>query len=62
MRYALMILGAIGLGVGFLMLANANHPNHISQAILVVQLGGVFLAIGMATSDIVQAIIASRRS
>ena len=62
MRYALMILGAIGLGVGFFMLANAHHPDHISQGILVVQLGGAFLAIGMAATDIVEAIRAGRRT
>ena len=61
MRYALMLLGAIGVAVGFLMFANARHPEHITQATLVVQLGGVFLAIGMASMDIVDA-IKSRRS
>ena len=62
MRYVLLILGAIGLGLGFLMFANAHHPDHISQATVVVQLGGVFLAIGMATTDIVEAIKGGRRS
>jgi hypothetical protein len=62
MRYVLLILGAIGLGLGFLMFANAHHPNVIPQAAVVVQLGGIFLAIGMATTDIVEAIKASRRS
>jgi hypothetical protein len=62
MRYLLTILGAIGLGMGFLMFANARLPDHISQATVVVQLGGIFLAIGMATIDIVEAIKGSRRS
>jgi hypothetical protein len=62
MRYMLMILGAIGLGMGFLRFANVRHPDHISQATVVVQLGGMFLAIGMATTDIVEAIKGSRRS
>jgi hypothetical protein len=61
MRYVLTVLGALGLAMGFLMFANAHHPNHISQATVVVQLGGVFLAIGMATTDIVEAIKGSRR-
>jgi hypothetical protein len=58
MRYVLMALGAFGLAVGFLMFAKENTP----LATLVVQLGGVFLAIGMATSDIVEVIKGSRRS
>jgi hypothetical protein len=44
------------------MFANAHHPDHISQATVVVQLGGAFFAIGMAATDIVEAIKASRRS
>jgi len=62
MRYLLMVLGAVGLALGFLMFANAHHRDHISQATVVVQLGGICLAIGMATTDIVEAIKASRRS
>jgi hypothetical protein len=62
MRYVLLILGAIGLGLGFLMFANAHHPDHIPQATVVVQLGGIFLAVGMAAADIVEAIKGSRRS
>jgi drug/metabolite transporter (DMT)-like permease len=61
MRYVLMALGAIGLAVGFLMFANAHHPDHMTQATVVVQLGGIFLAVGTATTDIVEAIKASRR-
>jgi hypothetical protein len=56
MRYVLMVLGAIGLAMGFLMFANAHHPDHIPQATVAIQLGGIFLAIGMATVDIVEAI------
>jgi hypothetical protein len=56
MRYVLMLLGAIGLGLGLVMFVNARNPEHISQATVVVQLGGVFLAIGMATADIVETI------
>ena len=52
MRYVLMILGGIGLAMGFFMLAKDNIP----QATLLAQVGGMFLAIGMATSDIVEAI------
>jgi hypothetical protein len=58
MRYVLMGLGFMGLVMGFLMLAKENT----SYAALLAQLGGVFLAIGMATSDIVEAIKGSRRS
>jgi hypothetical protein len=57
-----MILGVIGLAMGFLMFANAHHPDHHSQATVVVHLGGIFLAIGMATIDLVEAIKASRRT
>jgi hypothetical protein len=57
-----MLLGALGLALGFLMFANARHPDNISQATVALQLGGVFLAIGMATTDIVEAIKGSRRS
>jgi len=58
----LIVLGAIGLAMGFLMFANARHPDNVSQATVVVQLGGIFLALGMATTDIVEAIKGSRRS
>jgi hypothetical protein len=61
MRFVLMLLGAIGLGVGFLMFSNAHHPEHISQATVALQLGGIFLAVGLATTDIVEAIKGSRR-
>jgi hypothetical protein len=57
MRIVLMGLGGIGLVMGFLMFAKENTP----LATLMVQLGGVFLAVGMATADIVEAIKASRR-
>jgi hypothetical protein len=56
MRYALMLLGAIGLAVGILASGNATHAKTISQAQVLVQLGGVFLAIGMVAVDIVEAI------
>jgi hypothetical protein len=56
MRYVLMVLGVIGLAMGFLMFANAHHPDHIPQASVALQLGGIFLAIGMATADIVEAV------
>jgi hypothetical protein len=52
-----MGLGVIGLGMGF----HLVNKEHTPQATLVVQLGGVFLAIGMATADIVEAIKGSRR-
>ena len=43
------------------MFANARHPDHNIQATVVVQLGSIFLASGMATADIVEAIKGSRR-
>jgi hypothetical protein len=61
MRYLLMALGAVGLAAGFLMFANAHHPDHNIQAAVVAQLGGIFLALGMATADIVEALKGSRR-
>jgi hypothetical protein len=62
MRYVLMVLGVIALAGGILMFSNAHHPHHFTEATVVVLLGGIFLAIGMATSDIVEAIKGSRRS
>jgi hypothetical protein len=62
MRYVLIALGAIGLAIGFLMFANAHHPDHTTQATVVVQLSGIFLATGMASTDIVEAIKGSKRS
>jgi hypothetical protein len=60
MRYVLMVLGAIGLAMGFLMFANAHHSDHIPQATVALQLGGIFLAVGMATVDIIEAIKGKR--
>jgi hypothetical protein len=57
-----MVFGAAGLGIGFLMFANAHHADHIPQATVVLQLGGIFLAAGIATTDIVEAIKGGRRS
>ena len=62
MRYVLMVLGTLGLAIGFLMFSNAHHPEHIAQATVALQLGGIFLAVGMAASDIVEAIKGNRRS
>ncbi len=58
MRYVLIGLGGIGLVMGFLMFAKENTP----LATLVIQLGGLFLAVGMATADIVEAIKNNQRS
>jgi hypothetical protein len=52
-----MGLGAIGLAMGCLLFAKDNT----TQAPVVALLGGVFLAIGMATTDIVEAIKGNRR-
>lgn len=60
MRNALILLGAIGLALGFLMFGNAPHPDHVSQATLAMQLGGVFLAVGMAAAGVVETIRGSR--
>ena len=60
MRYVLTVLGAIGLAIGLFMFANAHHPDHVSQATVVVQLGGIFLATGLAATDIVEAIKRNR--
>jgi hypothetical protein len=62
MRYVLLVLGAIALAAGFFMFANAHHPEHISQATVALQLGGIFLASGMAAFDIVEAVKANRRT
>jgi hypothetical protein len=58
MRFVLMALGGVGLAVGFLLLAKDGAP----PATVVAQLGGIFLAVGMATTDIVDAIRGSRHS
>ena len=57
MRYLLMAWGLTGLAAGGIMLPIGNP-----YAGLVLQLGGIFLAIGMATSDVVEALKRSRRS
>jgi hypothetical protein len=56
MRYLVMFFGVVGLIVGFTAWANAHRPDEETVAIAVIQLGGILLAIGVATSDIVQAI------
>jgi hypothetical protein len=62
MRHVLTVLGFIGLVVGFLILANAHDSIKISQAAIILQLGGIFFAVGIATNDIVEAVKGSRRS
>jgi hypothetical protein len=59
MRYVLIALGAVGLTAGVVMFIDARH---LSQAMVVTQLGDIFLAVGMAATDIVEAIKGSRRS
>ena len=56
MQYVVIVLGAIGLEVGFLVFASAHHPDHMSQATVVVPLGGILLASGLAAADIVEAV------
>ena len=56
MRYLVIVLGVLGLIVGFTAWAKAGLMYEFTVAIGVIQLGGVVLAIGMATSDIVAAI------
>src|SRR5437870_5176721 len=60
MRYVLTIVGFLGLGLGFVWMFNAQFANEIAKGTVVAQLGGVFLAVGMAATDIVEAI--KRRS
>jgi hypothetical protein len=62
MRYVLMVLGALVLAIGLLGFAKASNPDNNLYATVMVQLGGIFLAIAMATTDIVEAIKGSRRS
>ena len=62
MRYVLMVLGALVLAIGLLGFANASNPNLYFDGRVMVLLGGISLAIGMATTDIVAAIKGSRRS
>jgi hypothetical protein len=62
MRYLLTALGVIGLGVGFLMLANAHDADKISKSTTVLQVAGIFFAVGAATIDIVEAIKGHRQS
>jgi hypothetical protein len=62
MRYVLMVLSAPLLAIGLIAVGNAGYPDHRICAMVVVQLGGICLAIGMATTDIVAAIKGSRRS
>jgi len=55
MRYLLLVLGILCVGGGFLAL-NSTRPaaNEDVRLGLIVQAGIVFLAVGMATIDIVE--------
>ena len=55
-RHLVMFFGVITLMAGFALNGNAHQPHEATVAIAVIQLGGILLAIGMATSDIVQAV------
>ena len=56
MRYLVTLFGFVGLIVGFIAWANARQPHEYTTALGVIQLGGIVLAIGMVSSDIVAAI------
>jgi uncharacterized membrane protein HdeD (DUF308 family) len=60
MRYLLIVVGLLGVLLGFWVIAtgptNASPPGS-----LFVQVGAVFLAVGLATVDIVEAIKAKRQ-
>ena len=56
MRYLIMFFGVITLMAGFAVKASAHRPDEDTVEIAVIQLGGILVAIGMATSDIVEAI------
>ena len=56
MRYLVTLFGFVGLIVGFIAWANARQPHEYTHAIAAIQLGGIVLAIGMVSSDIVAAI------
>jgi hypothetical protein len=60
MRYLLIVVGLLGVLLGFWIIGygptNASPPGS-----LLVQVGAVFLALGLATVDIVEAIKAKGR-
>ena len=57
MRYLLIVVGLLGVLWGFEMIA---HDSASRYAPLLVQAGVIFLAIGLATVDIVEAIKTKR--
>jgi hypothetical protein len=62
MGYVLMIVGAIGMVGGFLGLVDLRRMDTPQFSTISLQFGAMFLAIGMAATDIVRAIKADRRN
>ena len=59
MRYVLIVVGVLGVLLGVWGIANGN-PNARPSGEFFVQLGALFLAIGLATVDIIETIKAKR--
>ena len=59
MRYLLIVVGLLGLLFGILGIALGLHQA-LPRGEFFVQVGAVFLAVGLATVDIVEAIEAKR--
>ena len=60
MRYLLIVVGLLGVLLGFLAIAS-GPANARPSGELFVQVGAVFLAVGLATVDIVEEIKAKRQ-
>jgi hypothetical protein len=60
MRYLLIVVGLLGVLLGFWIIA-ARPANASPPGSLFVEVGAVFLAVGSATVDIVEAIKAKRQ-
>lgn len=61
MRYLLLVLGLLGLVVGFIVYESNTDTRNMTLSAVIMASGAVLLAAGAATVDIVEAIKANRR-
>jgi hypothetical protein len=60
MRYVLIVVGLLGVLLGYLMIVGPDPTSANRNGPVLVQAGAIFLAVGPATVDIVEAIKAKR--
>lgn len=61
MRYLLLVLGLLGLIVGFIIYESNTDTRNMTLSAVIMASGAVLLAAGAATVDIVEAIKANQR-